>query len=216
MIARPPAALLALCAPLLLVPPVVAQPAEPLPRFVVDLQGSLPKLPTDPEVAARRDMDVTWLPSWGVGLNTAVHVYPVRWKLVTFGIGASYFWGGRTRTQAVVGQEREPSGPRVTTRLRGFAPQLSFNFGGRDGFSYVSGGISPSVLTVSREDAEPETGEGAKTINYGGGARWFFSDRLAFSLDLRFYAIAPKPASEKGGGHPRLTQMIFSAGLSLR
>ena len=196
--------------------PAAAQANERLPHFVVDLQASVLRLPTDEEIATRRDMDVSWLPKWGVGFNTGAHFYPLRWKLVTFGIGGTYFWGGRTRTQAVVDQEPAPSGPDVTTRLRGFAPQLSFNFGSRDGFSYLSGGIAPSKLTVSREDAAPETGEWVKTINYGGGARWFFNDRLAFSVDLRFYAIAPTEASEKGGGHPRLTQMVASAGISFR
>lgn len=197
--------------------PAFSQSSERrLPRFVVDLQGSLVRLPTDADLAARRDVQVTWLPSWGPGINAGVHVYPVRWKRVTFGLGASYVWGGRTRTQDVLNQESEPSGPKVTTRLRGFAPQISFNFGSRDGFSYLSGGLSPTTLTVSREDESEETGRGAKTINYGGGARWFFSDRTAFSIDLRFYAIAPQLASESGGGHPRMTQMIFSAGVSFR
>lgn len=196
--------------------PAAAQSPQRLPAFVVDLQGSVPRLPTDEEIATRRDMNVSWLPKWGVGFNAGVHAYPLRWKLVTFGIGGAWFWGGRTRTQAVVEQEAAPSGPDVTTRLTGFAPQLSFNFGARDGFSYVSGGIAPARLTVSREDAVAEPGAWTKTINYGGGARWFFNDRLAFSVDLRFYAIAPKPASEKGAGHPRLTQMIASAGISFR
>jgi hypothetical protein len=216
MLRRPLAVVSALASLLALAAPAASQSTDRLPRFVVDLQASVPRLPTDAEIAARRDLDVTWLPSWGVGVNAGVHAYPLRWKLVTFGIGGSFFWGGRSRTQDVLGGESEPSGPKVTTRLRGFAPQVSFNFGGRDGFSYLSGGISPAVLTVSREDAPAETGEGAKTINYGGGARWFFSDRMAFSVDLRFYAIAPKLPSDKGGGHPRVTQMIASAGLSFR
>ena len=33
-----------------------------------------------------------------------------------------------------------------------------------------------------------------KTINYGGGARWFAKAHVAFSFDVRFYAINPGPA----------------------
>ena len=34
-----------------------------------------------------------------------------------------------------------------------------------------------------------------KTLNYGGGARWFTSDHLAFSVDFRWYSVAEQPAS---------------------
>ena len=37
-------------------------------------------------------------------------------------------------------------------------------------------------------------------LNYGGGARWFNSPHLAFTFDIRFYAISPRDADGDGAG----------------
>ena len=37
----------------------------------------------------------------------------------------------------------------------------------------------------------PPDDEPLNTINYGGGARWFIKPHVAFSFDVRFYAINP-------------------------
>ena len=64
-------------------------------------------------------------------------------------------------------------------------------------------------------DSEP-----LKTINYGGGARWFAKPHLAFSLDVRFYAINPGTPYIVGPdgpvGSPRTTLLIIGAGISLK
>jgi hypothetical protein len=56
----------------------------------------------------------------------------------------------------------------------------------------------------------------ASTLNYGGGARWFIKEHLAFSVDLRFYAMSPLEETETEPGSPRLTVMVLSIGASFK
>jgi len=55
-----------------------------------------------------------------------------------------------------------------------------------------------------------------KTINYGGGARWFAKSISPSASDVRLYAINPGVASLAGhSGSPRTTFMVIGAGVSL-
>ena len=81
----------------------------------------------------------------------------------------------------------------MNSRFAAISPQVSFNFGARDGWSYISGGIGWSTFTAERQDEPlPDPESRIKTINYGGGARWFAKKHLAVSMDLRFYAVNPQ------------------------
>ena len=62
------------------------------------------------------------------------------------------------------------------------------------------------------ENASPGEQESGRlrTINYGGGARWFFTPRLAFGIDLRAHQLAA------GAGTPRVSVFAASAGVSFR
>ena len=52
----------------------------------------------------------------------------------------------------------------------------------------MSGGIGWAQFTTELEDAPVADATGASApINYGGGARWFAKEHLAFTFDLRFY-----------------------------
>ena len=73
-------------------PSAHAQPRDPLPLFAVDAQGTLPKLPTDDVIAQLRGLDPSALPVWGPGFNLAAHVYPLRTRRISLGVGASYQW----------------------------------------------------------------------------------------------------------------------------
>jgi hypothetical protein len=99
--------------------------------------------------------------------------------------------------------------------LRTVVPQLSFNFGKGDGWSYLSGGMSNARLGLTKNGVEQPT-VSTKTINYGGGARWFTSRHVAFSLDLRFYAMNPVAGDAGVVGQSRTTRMVFSAGVSVK
>ena len=55
-----------------------------------------------------------------------------------------------------------------------------------------------------------------RAINYGGGARWFAKEHLAFTFDLRFYRINPQDAATGRPAYGGRRMMVFSAGISLK
>jgi len=202
-----------------------ARAQDPPPKigpFVVDLHATVPKYPSSPALAASHDVVVAELPGRGLGLQVGGQVYFFRWRAVTFGIGGEYAAsrgrkpppdtpGGSTATDATTLRETEE-----TFSSKGTS--LSFNFGAGHGWSYISGGIGQStwsVIPVGRA-AFPSDQERLKTINYGGGARWFAKAHLAFSFDVRFYAINPGPASIDFPGSPRTTMLVIGAGISVK
>jgi hypothetical protein len=197
-------------------PPAWSQPPDPVPRFVIDARGAIPIYPDSDGVAVPRDLSASAMPAFGLGLDVGAHLYPFRWKAITFGFGASYLTSRGGHTPEVPEGGTATPEPRVEARLTAFSPQLSFNFGHRLGWSYLSGGLGAATFRAWREDRPEEDGEATKTLNYGGGARWFLNPRLAFSLDLRFYAMNPLDASEATAGHPRMTLMVATAGVSFR
>ncbi len=155
------------------------------------------------------------LPGSGLGVQVGVHVYPVRWRAITFGIGGEFATGRAKQTPTAAQASLRPSAERFTT----LAPQLSFNFGTGNGWSYISGGLAQSTWAVVPKGQEgfAADAEKLKTINYGGGARWFMKRHLAFSFDVRFYAINPGTPFFAGAlGSPRTTLLVIGAGVSVR
>lgn len=144
-------------------------------------------------------------------------MYPFRIGVVTVGVGGEVMTSRRGRTLEPE-TEDGPEGPTVTTRFSAVSPQLSFNFGRSEGWSYISGGLGWSTFTVEREDATALADDTPrrKTINYGGGARWFAKEHLALSVDLRFYAVSPQEATATAPGMPRMTLMVFNVGVSFK
>jgi hypothetical protein len=172
-------------------------------------------------------------------------VYLIRLGPARVGIGASFtrVAGKTSQEPAQSGSESQASGselqatlPGVQTRITAIAPQLSFNFGTSDGWSYVSAGIGPakarvtttdfvtgsgdtSETTVTGSGDAAETTEGTalstslRAVNVGGGARWFTHRHLAISFDVRFHLV-----SDTGGETPvpRTTLVVVTGGLSLR
>jgi hypothetical protein len=106
----------------------------------------------------------------------------------------------------------------VSERVTYLGPQLSFNFGSGDGWSYLSGGISASRWSIVPDEAAPLPldEERLKTLDYGGGARWFIRPHLAFSFDVRLYAIAPSSPTAVLPGGPRTTLLVVGAGVSVK
>jgi hypothetical protein len=196
--------------------PAVAQ--DPPPRigpYVVDLHATVPRFPQDPQLASSRGMGVSELPGSGLGVQVGVHLYPIRWRAVTFGIGGEFATGRARQTPTAAQTSLRPATERFTT----IAPQLSFNFGSGTGWSYISGGLSQSTWAVVPQGQEgfAADSEKLKTINYGGGARWFMKRHLAFSFDVRFYAINPGTPFFAGAlGSPRTTLLVIGAGVSVK
>ena len=198
----------------LLTSPVIAtaQGVEPIGRFVVDVRGSIPLYGQNEKLAANEGLFPFQLPSRGLGIDVGGHLYPLRWRWITFGVGISLLTSAGERAAS----DNDPvvDGPTVRTTFSAVSPQLSFNFGSKEGWSYLSGGLGSSQLMIS---TEPVSRGSARTLNYGGGVRWFVKRHLAFTLDLRFYAISPQLAAEAGGAAtPRMTLMVVSSGVSFK
>jgi hypothetical protein len=202
--------------------PARAQDPPPrIPWFAVDLHGSVPRFPSeDQELATSRGMNLADLPGRGLGVQVGAHLYPLRWHGITFGIGGELAVSRARKTPPTAGAQ-----PLLFSeeRYTSIAPQLSFNFGHGNGWSYLSGGLGQSTwsLVPAGKVSSLSDSERLKTINYGGGARWFIKPHVAFSFDVRLYAINPgSPLVGPGGvvrpGSPRTTLMIIGAGVSMK
>jgi hypothetical protein len=193
-----------------------AQPTTgPIPRFVVDARGSLARFKQDTAVASALQVDSTNLPTFGLGVTVGGHVHVLRAKKITIGLGAEMVLA---RDSSMVNvEEGAAEGPTVTTKLSGFAPQISFNFGRDEGWSYISGGLGTARMTTERSDVTV-TGTPSRTqmLNYGGGARFFNRPHLAFTFDIRFYAISPRDATTTVPAYPRAKFMVLSAGVAFK
>lgn len=200
--------------------PATARAQDPPPRigpFVLDIHGTFPRFPADDQqLADSRALLLRELPGAGLGLHTSAYVYPLRWKAVTFGIGGDLTLARASKAAPQIAEGIV--GRAVTETFSHIAPEISFNFGDGDGWSYLSGGIGPGVwsLVPAGFVATAADTERLQTINYGGGARWFIKRHLAFSFDVRFYAINPStPVLGRPGG-PRKTLVFMGAGISLK
>lgn len=190
---------------------------EPIAPFVVDARGVLARFKENPAIASTLGVDPADLPTRGLGLVVGGHVYPLRTRSFALGLGGELLLRARGSRTVPPATASGPDGPTVVTRMTALSPQISMNFGKRDGWSYISGGLGWASFT-SELDAQPldDPETRPRTINYGGGARWFAARHVAFSLDLRFYAIRPQEATPTRPAVPRMTVMVFSAGISAR
>jgi hypothetical protein len=206
------------------VPSVFAQdPPPPLPWAVVDLHGSIPRFASDDaQLAASRGMNVAELPGSGLGVQVGLHLYPLRTRVVTVGLGGELAIGRAGQTPAAGASVKSATG--VVTPLRAaeehfnsLSPQLSLNFGNGSGWSYLSFGLGAATWSIAPADLidYPPNSDKLKTLNYGGGGRWFIRPHVAFSFDVRFYAINPGSAATFPPT-PRTTLLIIGAGVSLK
>ena len=206
---------LAIVIALAICPRASAQQPPRIGPFVVDLHGTVPAFPTDsPSLAASRDITAADLPGHGLGVDAAAHIYLLRFRVMTVGIGGNLMVG-RSRSSPLAGT----TGRAVTERFTSIAPQLSLNFGNGYGWSYLSGGIGQATWSLVPEGATAAAAdeEKIKTINYGGGARWFKKKHIGFSFDIRFYAINPgTPTSAHLVGSPRTRLLVIGAGVSVK
>src|SRR5688572_12665625 len=129
-----------------------AQPPELIDRFVVDARGTLARFKEDAAVAAALNVAAKNLPTRGLGLTVGAHWYPLRGRRVTLGLGGEMLLARDSRT-APPASGSTADGPTVSTRFSAITPQLSLNFGRRDGWSYISGGVGLAKLGAERADA---------------------------------------------------------------
>ena len=198
--------------------PAEAQPPEePIGGYVLDVRGTLIPFARNVELAAARGLPHLDTPGRGFGYDVGGHVYFLRLWQITFGLGASYH--ASSADQQPGARSADPEGPTLRKRFSSLGSQLSFNFGHRNGWSYLSGGLGSSRLSLFPLDPlnieEPDQ-RPANTLNYGGGMRWFLTPRVALSIDIRLYAISPLPAEDGAPASPRMTQVAFNVGAAFR
>ena len=210
-----------------------AQGSDAPGPYVVDLRAGVGALPRTaglfPDVPSG-----TLVATSGLAFDAGGHIYLIRIGPARVGIGAGFTGvsGKTSPAPAPSGFTSSMAVPSVHTRITTIAPQLSFNFGTSEGWSYISAGIGPakarttaSAFTTSSRDGAVTTDDGAVTtegsalsrslrdINVGGGARWFTHRHLAISFDVRFHVV-----SDTGGETPipRTTLVVVTGGMSLK
>jgi hypothetical protein len=184
----------------------------------------------------------------GLAFDAGGHVYLIRIGPGRVGIGAGF-----TRVSGKTSSQPVPSGsassialPSVHTRITTIAPQLSFNFGTSNGWSYISAGIGPakarttaSAFTTVRRDGAVTTDDGAVTTDDGAvttddGAVTMEGTALSRSLrDINVgggarwfthrhlaisFDVRFHVVSDTGGEIPipRTTLVVVTGGMSLR
>jgi hypothetical protein len=201
--------------------PLFAQdPLPPIGPFVFDLHGVVPKFGDDPNLATSRGLSQTELPGMGLGLSASAHFYLPKIFGVAVGLGAEAMIARSSSSPDNSGATATTTPLRaVTETWKEFSPQISLNFGGATGWSYLSFGIGRTLWSVIPEGGTPSAldEDPIPTINYGGGGRWFIKKHLAFSLDVRVYGInANTTAAADVVTVPRTNLLVIGAGISVR
>jgi hypothetical protein len=197
-----------------------AQQTEPIGRFVVDARGLYGRHKIEPSVATELGVGPGNLPTRSWGLIGGAHFYPWRMSKITLGLGGEFVMARGTRTIEIAsaGGTTTTASPTVRRHFKSVAPEVSLNFGHRNGWSYISGGLfGVSTLYLDRADAPATSVPRRRTLNYGGGARWFTNQHIAFSVDFRWYSVAQQPPNAAGALlQPRTTLLILSGGIGIR
>jgi hypothetical protein len=215
-----------LAAALLTAVPAAAQlPApEPPGPYAIDVRVTTSGFPGDAAFFPAAPAG-TVVPSRGFGFDVGGHVYLFRLGPSRIGLGASLIRASHTTTPSdppppAPGTPPAPRTlPDVEATFSTLAPQVSFNFGSADGWSYLSAGLG--IAQVRTETSGIATAASVdsgtlSSINIGGGARWFRSRHLAITFDVRFHVLAAKAQPFPLASTPRSTLLSASGGISLR
>ena len=166
-------------------------PGPPGP-FVFDGRGVVSGIPGI-EAFVPPEVTQATIPSRGFGGSIGGHVYAIQLGPGRFGIGVDLTFVRGTSTE-------------VQTTLLTVDPQLSYNFGTADGWSYLSAGVG-----AARVKSEPSgISESVQVFNWGGGARWFLSQHFGIGFDIRIRHLSAGDVVPKG------TSVAAAVGLSLK
>jgi hypothetical protein len=186
---------------------VGAQTRQDVSGVVGDLRLVTSTLPTAAGWTPASDTGEV-VPGRGFGGEIGAHalVGPGRHKRLGVGVSGVF----------VQGRAAGAAGGNLTTRLTAIAPHFSANFGHRGGWSYLSGGAGLARVTSIRSGGASDPAGWSTVFHYGAGARWFLTERVAFSLDLRFWALAPRGGIGDRPNAPANTRIALGAGVSVR
>ena len=126
---------------------------------------------------------------------------------------------GRAPAPIFSGPPDPALGPRaVTETFTSLGPQVSLNFGNGNGWSYLSGGVGLTTWSIVPAGVAPlpVDEDRLRTLNYGGGARWFAKKHLAFSLDVRFHRTRAGVPQAGNPAVPATLLLIIGAGVSFK
>lgn len=200
-----------------------AQPSAPPGPYIIDLRGGMIGAPGGnfyPAAPAG-----TQVPQRGFGFSVGGHIYPFRLGVAQVGVGADLLRARGSSSSAI--------GVNAAMRVTTVAPQISFNFGSRDGWSYLSAGYGVTQTRAEVDIPEmdvtpPETQDDdvpqseplpagmvvrevrTGTVNLGGGARWFIREHFAVGFDVRFHRLSTTAGSSSK------QNVGLTVGLSLR
>ena len=196
-----------------------AQSTKPISPFALDVHAFFPNLGQDPLTAKDLDIQPEEIPGRAFGLAIRAHIYPLRGRTRSVGIGFEALRGRGRKELLASGQ---PTGVAVAQVLEGFTGLATINFGRYKGWSYIVAGMGPvrvrDYVTAPGALATPAPA-GKIALTYGGGARWFKKDHIGFSFDIRFYDLKPiatvatvPPTPGRGRQH----LLLMSAGVAIR
>lgn len=204
---------LAVAAASVIAVPAAGQTTSPPGPWVVDVRAVTSAVPTDAAFYPAT-LTATVVPSRGFGADVGGHFYVFTIGPARVGLGANVMIVRASATSPVSPDQGSAStdSQRLILTMRVIAPQISFNFGSRDGWSYLSAGLGAAGINSQAGDASGDERDSGhrRAMNVGGGARWFLRPRLAFSVDLRAHQMAA------GNGMPRVMAFAVGAGLSFR
>ncbi|MGE3576885.1 MAG: hypothetical protein AB7I25_00390 [Vicinamibacterales bacterium] len=174
--------------------------------WVLDLRGVTVSLPSDPAFLPGLPAGSV-VPGRGFGFDGGARWFWRRLGPSRLGLGLDATWArGTTPGSATL--------PRVVETFVRAAPDLSFNFGGRNGWSYLSLGAGVARIagsaTLAGRALDPVTSGAILAIHGGAGARWFTTDRLAVGFDVRLHQL------QAGDRTPATMRFAASVGLSVR
>jgi hypothetical protein len=181
----------------------------------VDVRGIIPLFGSSASLAASRNLSAAELPGAGFGGSFGGHVYLPKFGPITVGAGVEATVG---RSHSGANGDVDPPLRAVSETFKSVVPQLSLNFRGANGWSYLSVGFGRARWSVVADGAEPAPAdsESLKVIDYGGGARWFIRKHLAFNLDVRWHEIKEGAPQGDLPPSPHTVILAIGAGVSLR
>jgi hypothetical protein len=154
-------------------------PGPPGP-FVFDVRGAVSGVPNS-EAFVLPGTTAATIPTRGFGGSIGGHVYAFRLGPGRFGIGVDVMLARATTVD-------------VQTTMTTVDPQVSFNFGTSDGWSYLSAGVGTARVNVK----PVELSESVQSFNWGGGARWFLNPHFGIGFDVRIRHLSAGDVVPKG------------------